>query len=135
LQPRDPCDSWDDIAGRMLTGSRRRLLAGLAVHVVSRALLAFEIYAGLRVLGLPAGWRETTIFAAVPIALSIVGMVIPGQLGVQEAAQALVATSLGIGPSAGLALALLQRARQLVFVPLSALLVALLPGRARASDP
>jgi len=130
-----PRASWDALTGELLGGSKGRLAAGLALHVVSRALFAFEIYAGLRALGLPAGWRETTIFAAVPVALSVIGTFIPGQLGVQEATQALVAASLGIGPSAGLALALLQRARQLVFVPLSGLLVAFVSGRTRASDP
>jgi uncharacterized membrane protein YbhN (UPF0104 family) len=119
--------AWDEALRELLTGPKRALVAGLAVHVVARVLFAFEIYAGLRLLGLASGWRETLIFASVPIALSVVGTFIPGQIGIQEAVQALVATALGIGPAAGLALVLLQRARQLLFVPLSGVLMALVP--------
>jgi len=120
---------WDTALRDLLAGPRRRLLAGLAVHLAGRLLFALEIYAALRVLELPAGWRETMIMAAVPIALSVVGTFIPSQLGIQEACQALVAGALGIGPAGGLALVLLQRARQLLFIALSGLLMALAPLR------
>ena len=120
---------WDTALHDLLAGPKRRLLAGLAVHLAGRLLFALEIYAALRVLELPAGWRETMIMAAVPIALSVVGTFIPSQLGIQEACQALVAGALGIGPAGGLALVLLQRARQLLFIALSGLLMALAPAR------
>lgn len=104
------------------------------MHLIARLLFALEIYAGLRLLGLPAGWRETSIFAAVPIALSVAGTFIPGQLGLQEGVQSLVAAALGIGPAAGLMLVLLQRVRQLLFVPLSGLLIALVTRGDRGSE-
>jgi uncharacterized membrane protein YbhN (UPF0104 family) len=43
--------------------------------------------------------------------------VVPGQIGVQEAALTGALVVLGVPPSTGLALALLLRARQLLFVP------------------
>jgi len=117
--------AWEPSLREMLVGPRRTLLAGLTIHLASRLLFALEIYAGLRLLGLPSGWRVTAIFAAVPIALSVAGTFIPGQLGLQEGVQALVAAALGFGPAAGLTLVLLQRVRQLLFVPLSGVLIAL----------
>jgi uncharacterized membrane protein YbhN (UPF0104 family) len=117
--------AWEPSLREMLVGSRRTLLAGLSIHLASRLLFALEVYAGLRLLGLPSGWRVTAIFAAVPIALSVAGTFIPGQLGLQEGVQALVATALGFGPAAGLTLVLLQRVRQLLFVPLSGVLIAM----------
>jgi hypothetical protein len=115
---------WEAALRALLAGPRGPLVASLSVHVLARLLFALEIYAGLRLLGLPAGWRQTLVFAAVPIALSVVGTFVPGQIGIQETVQALVAAALGIGPAAGVTLVLLQRARQLLFVPLSALLIA-----------
>ncbi len=126
--------AWEPSLREMLVGPRRPLLAGLSIHLASRLLFALEIYAGLRLLGLPSGWRVTAIFAAVPIALSVAGTFIPGQLGLQEGVQALVATALGIGPAAGLTLVLLQRVRQLLFVPLSGLLIAMVTRGDRGSE-
>jgi uncharacterized membrane protein YbhN (UPF0104 family) len=129
-EPRET-DPRDAALSRLLSGGpRHALAAALAVHLLSRLLLVAEIYAGLRLLGIPAGWRETLVFAAVPVGLSVLGPFVPGQLGMQEAVQAVVAAALGIGPATGLALVLLQRARQILFVPLSGLLIALAPGRA-----
>ncbi len=132
--PRATDRAWEPALRAMLVGPRRPLVASLSVHLVSRLLFALEIYAGLRLLGLPSGWRETSIFAAVPIALSVAGTFIPGQLGLQEGVQALVAAALGIGPAAGLTLVLLQRVRQLLFVPLSGLLIALVTRGDRGSE-
>ena len=125
--------AWEPSLREMLVGPRRTLLAGLSIHLVSRLLFALEIYAGLRLLGLPSGWRVTAIFAAVPIALSVAGTFIPGQLGLQEGVQALVAAALGFGPAAGLTLVLLQRVRQLLFVPLSGVLIAMVTRGNRGS--
>jgi hypothetical protein len=126
--------AWEPSLREMLVGPRRTLLAGLTIHLASRLLFALEIYAGLRLLGLPSGWRVTAIFAAVPIALSVAGTFIPGQLGLQEGVQALVAAALGIGPAAGLTLVLLQRVRQLLFVPLSGVLIAIATRGNRGSE-
>jgi len=95
------------------------------LHVGARVLLAGEIYAGLWALGADTTMLETLIFAAVPIALSVIGVVVPGQIGLQETVQMLVSHALGVSPTIGLALVLLQRGRQLVFITLSLTLVAL----------
>jgi hypothetical protein len=52
----------------------------------------------------------------------------------QEGVQALVAAALGIGPAAGLTLVLLQRVRQLLFVPLSGVLIAIVTRGNRGSS-
>jgi hypothetical protein len=45
-----------------------------------------------------------------------------------------VAAALGIGPAAGLTLVLLQRVRQLLFVPLSGVLIAIVTRGNRSTD-
>ena len=108
---------------------------GFALHLLARLLLAAEIFAGLHILGAHVGPMETLIFIGIPIGLSVVGTFVPGQIGLQEGASALVAAALGIGPATGIALVFLQRLRQLVFVPLAGLLIALVPYGPRTSDP
>jgi len=119
----------------LLTGARAPIASGFALHVCARLLLAAEIYAGLQILGAHVGPLGTLIFIAIPIGLSVVGSFVPGQIGLQEGATALVAAALGIGPATGIALVFLQRLRQLVFVPLAGLLIAVVPYGPRTSDP
>ncbi|HET6283295.1 MAG TPA: lysylphosphatidylglycerol synthase transmembrane domain-containing protein, partial [Polyangia bacterium] len=90
LEP-EGVDPRDEALRAVLAGSKKRLGAALATHVGSRLLLAAEIYAGLRVLGVHATPGETLVFVAVPIALSVVGTFVPGQIGLQETVQAFVA--------------------------------------------
>jgi hypothetical protein len=53
------------------------------------------------------------------VASALVGAFLPGQIGVQEGVQAAVAAVLGLGATAGIMVVLLQRARQLLFVPVT----------------
>jgi len=119
----------------IITGSRARLAAGFALHLLARLLLAAEIFAGLHILGAHVGPLETMVFIGIPIGLSVIGTFVPGQIGLQEGASALVAAALGIGPATGIALVFLQRLRQLVFVPLAGLLIALVPYGPRTPEP
>jgi hypothetical protein len=131
----DRVDPVDRGLHKLLTGARAPLAGGFALHICARLLLAAEIYVGLRILGAPVGFQGTLIFIAIPVGLSVIGTFVPGQLGLQEGASALVASALGIGPATGIALVFLQRLRQLVFVPLAGLLIALVPYGPRSSDP
>jgi hypothetical protein len=119
----------------LLTGARAPIAGGLLLHICARLLLAAEIYAGLQILGARVGPLGTIVFIAIPVGLSVIGTFVPGQIGLQEGATALVAAALGIGPATGIALVFLQRLRQLVFVPLAGLLIALVPYGPRTSDP
>jgi hypothetical protein len=118
----------------VLTGPRGPIARGFLWHLAARLLLAVEIYAGLQILGARVGVLGTLIFIAIPVGLSVIGTFVPGQIGLQEGACALVAAALGIGPATGIALVFLQRLRQLVFVPLAGLLIAVVPYGPRTSD-
>src|SRR6185436_10162650 len=131
----DGIDPIDRGLHALLTGARGPIAAGFALHVGARLLLAAEIYAGLRILGVPVDMEKTLIFIAIPVGLSVIGTFVPGQIGLQEGATALVAAALGIGPATGIALVFLQRLRQLVFVPLAGLLIALVPYGPPTTDP
>jgi lysylphosphatidylglycerol synthase-like protein len=127
-------DPIDRALHALLTGPRAPIVIGFLLHVLARVLLAAEIYAGLQILGARVGPLETLIFIAIPVGLSVIGTFVPGQIGLQEGASALVAAALGIGPATGIALVFLQRLRQLVFVPLAGLLIAVVPYGPGKSD-
>jgi glycosyltransferase 2 family protein len=114
----------DGFVVEVVRGPKGRLVQGVAVHLVSRALLALEVAAGLLVLHAGASTAQAIILAVVPIALSFVFSSIPSQIGVQEGAQTLVAGAIGLDPTLVLAVVLLQRARQLVFAALLPFLLA-----------
>lgn len=120
-----------------LMPTARVAAAGLSLHFLARILLALELWVGAWLLGIDLGFAEW-LFVAGAVTLTNVAMpVVPGQVGVQEAALAGALLALGHDPSAGLALGLMVRLRQLVSVPLGLALVAwpLRRDRDRGSTP
>lgn len=113
----------------LLRGPKRRLAVGLGLHLVGRTLLIVETYVACNALGLRVELDMVVVLAAVPIVLSVIGAVVPGQVGVQESAQGTAAAMLGLGSGAGVLIVLLQRGRQLLFVPITVTLLALRPHR------
>jgi uncharacterized protein (TIRG00374 family) len=118
-----------DAALRRLFNQPGKLFQALLIHVVGRFLMAMEIYLALRALAVPVTPTQVLVIAAVPVALGFVGAAIPSQVGLAEGALAGVTAALGLGSHAGLALVLLQRARQLLFIPVT---LWLLHGRRRS---
>jgi hypothetical protein len=114
-----------DAALRALCRQRRRLLGALSIHLLARAVTSLEAYVALWSLHAPTSFRDATVLATVPVATAFLAFTIPSQVGVQEGTQALITAALGHGPALGLVLVLLQRGRQLVFVPLTPFLIAL----------
>jgi uncharacterized protein (TIRG00374 family) len=112
-----------DAALRRLFQAPGPLLVALMVHLVGRFLMALEVYLALRALSVPATPAQVMVLATVPVALGFVGAAIPSQMGLAEGALAGVTAALGLGSHAGLALVLLQRARQLLFVPVTMVLL------------
>lgn len=112
----------------LLRGPRRRLASSLGLHMAGRSLIALEVFVGLALLGTHVTIPQGVVLAVVPIALSVFFSSVPSQIGVQEGAQTLVASALGLDPAAILALVLLQRFRQVVYASLMPFIL----GSARA---
>jgi lysylphosphatidylglycerol synthase-like protein len=112
----------------LLGGQRRRLWPCLVTHLAGRAALCAEVYVALWTLGAAPSVSRAFVLATVPIATGLVASSIPSQIGVQEAAQAFTCAALGIPPAVGFSLVLLQRARQLAFIPLTPFLVSTATG-------
>jgi uncharacterized membrane protein YbhN (UPF0104 family) len=112
-----------DVALQRLFRDPRRLALAALIHVAGRGFMTLEIYLALRALDVPVGLPQVLVLAAVPVALAFLGAAIPSQMGLAEGALAGVTAALGLGAHAGLALVLLQRARQLLFVPVTMILL------------
>ena len=115
----------DQALQRSLSGEPSALISGLLLHFIGRSVLAVETYLALRCLHAPADAADALVLATAPIASGFFASSIPSQLGVQEGVLMFVCDALGLGSALGVTLALLVRLRQLVFVPLTPLLLAL----------
>jgi hypothetical protein len=124
----------DEALRSIVTGPRGRLVLALGQHLLARAFFTLEIYVALRALGVAIDLPGLLCLAAVPVALSVAAVVIPGQIGVQEGTQAALTAALGLGPEVGLAMTLLLRVRQVLTVPIAAICFAL-PRRGYGSEP
>jgi len=110
-----------------------RLALGVLTHMLGRSVILCEAYVGLRLVGVPFEATDAIVLAVVPIGLSLFFSSVPSQIGVQEGGQALVAGALGMSPSVGVTLVLLQRFRQLVFAFAAPLLLNVARSRERAA--
>ncbi len=93
---------------------RRALLRATLLHFVSWSLGTIETWIVLHALGAPASLPQALVVESLGMAARSAGFGIPGALAVQEGGFALAAISVGLPDSAGLALSLVKRAREIL---------------------
>jgi|SRR5579871_688958 len=116
-------DEIDDHIRSLHRDGRRRFTAAVALHLAGRFASIAEVAVAARLLHLPLPATGALILTALPLALDLAFSMVPSQLGLHEGATALLATALGLDPASGLALAFLQRLRQIVFVTIGFTLI------------
>ena len=92
---------------------RGRLLASVAVHGGGWIASGLVSWWMLRLMGAPLPLLAVLTVESLMYAAKSFGFVIPGALGVQEAAYALLGPLFGLPPQTALALSLLKRARDI----------------------
>ncbi len=95
---------------------RRRFLASTVTYLAGWFLDTLEIYLVAHLLGQPMIWRQAFVVEAFVGVAKVLGMAIPGSLGVQEGGVLLVGRAVGLPEPFCLAYAVLRRARELVFI-------------------
>jgi uncharacterized membrane protein YbhN (UPF0104 family) len=100
------------------------LVAGVALHLAGRILLAAETWIALLALDASLDFPRTVYVCAVPSIIALIGAPVPGQLGVQEGGMVLAFAAAGLDPRLGLAVVTLQRVRQLFSVALGGAVLA-----------
>jgi putative membrane protein len=107
-----------DHALRLVYARRRDVAGCFAWQMVGWMLGATEIWLALHFLGVKRGVLDAVVIEALIQAVSSAAFVVPGALGVQEAAFVLVCGALGIDPTMALALATARRLRDaVIFFP------------------
>jgi hypothetical protein len=116
----------DDLDTEIEAIVRRRpsLVLAILLGLAARFVLGAELFIAFRLLDVHLSASAAYTFAVVPVLLAVVGAVVPGQLGIQEGSQALVAQSLGFDPSTAVAAVLLTRVRQLLTAAIAWVLIA-----------
>ena len=92
---------------------RGRLAASVAMHGVGWVASGVVSWGMLRLMGTPLPMLAVLTVESLMYAAKSFGFAIPGALGVQEAAYALLGPLFGLPPQAALALSLLKRARDI----------------------
>jgi len=110
-----------------------RQLTGFSAHYVGKLWLSLEIGLGLYLLGEPALTTAAPLSLAWSTATTL-GAAVPGQLGVVEAALLHSGAALGIAIPNLLALAIIRRARSLLWMSVGLLLATRFPHGATNED-
>lgn len=108
----------------VLAARERRVLGYLlGVNLVAAFAGVVEVYLVLRGLGVPVSLSGSAIIEAFNKLLALCGYFVPGNIGVREAGNVLILQLFGFAAVAGLNLALIRRARALVWVAVGAVVV------------
>jgi putative membrane protein len=92
----------------------RAVFAATVLHFLSWSLGTIETWIIFAALGVPASLAQALVVESLGMAARTAGFAIPGALAVQEGGFALAALSVGLPESAGLALSLVKRAREVL---------------------
>jgi phosphoribosylcarboxyaminoimidazole (NCAIR) mutase len=93
-----------------------------------------EIYATLHLIGSPASLLIAFLLEAINRVINIVFAFVPAMIGVDEAGTALLTNTLGLGTTAGVTLALVRKARMLVWIGLGLVFLRLSPPPSHKHD-
>lgn len=119
-------------AVRQLWRERRGVLPTIAALCIAQhAVLIGEAYVMLNTLDPRATIRTALVFEAVTKIVNTVGVIVPGRLGVAEGGSALLADALGFAASYGLSLALMRRARAVIWAAVGLVLLPFQEARIR----
>ncbi|MSP80022.1 MAG: flippase-like domain-containing protein [Rhodospirillales bacterium] len=105
---------------RFYTENRGRFAVAVALAFLNWVAGAVEIYVAMILLGHPVSFVDAWIVESVAQLIRTAVFFIPAALGAQEGAFLLIFTVMTGGPALGVAMALIRRARELVWLLLGA---------------
>lgn len=109
-------EAFDDHLAVAYTTQRRRFLLAVLFTLVNWVLGALELYAILHFMDVPVGLVEAWSIQAVVELVRAATFFIPASLGAQEGIFVLLLTPLAGGAPLGLAVALIRRFRELLWI-------------------
>ena len=112
---------WDQAIAGFYRESPRAVFLSLGFHFLGWMAGVVEVYLILHFLQVPVTWATAWSLEALWILLKAGAFMIPASLGASEGILLLICVGLGISAVSGLALALVRRARELVWIGLGLL--------------
>lgn len=113
---------------------RRNFLLSIGLYFGGWLAEAVEVYVMLAWLGAPVTLLASLAIGALSAFIKGGTFFIPGSLGAQDGGNLLLVTAFGYSDVAGITFALLRRFREIVWIGIGLLCLALLDGRAAASQ-
>lgn len=114
-------EDWDETVAAFYRRRPQSVAGSFVAHLAGWMLGVVEVYVIFRLLDAPQTWPMAMSLEALWVLLKSAGVVIPGALGASEGALLLVCAGLGVPATTGLALALVRRARELLWLSLGLL--------------
>ena len=102
---------------------RRRLAMSTGGYFTGWLLDTLDIYLVAWLLGMPIGWTEALAVEAFISVAKMLGLFVPGALGVQESGIVLVCRLAGLPDALGVAYAIIRRGRDVVYASIGWLLL------------
>lgn len=112
---RAPMLEADRAIGDFYREHRPRFYASSGFYLAGWFLDTTEIYLFAHLLGMPITWAQALVVEAFTGVAKVLGMWVPGSLGVQESSIVLLGRLAGLPDALALAYALLRRAREVLF--------------------
>lgn len=114
----------DEAIASVYQNQGRDFVLSLVLNLVGWAEGIVEIFLILVFLGLSTSWVTAFVIESLSLIISAALFFVPWQAGTQEAGKVLIFQIMGLGPAAGLALGLIRRIRELVWVGIGLLCLA-----------
>lgn len=102
-----------DAAVGALYRDHAKVAATFALSLLAWFVGTAEVWLALRFLGHPVDWLDALLLESIGQCIRSAAFAIPGALGAQEGGYLLLASLIGLPPSAALALSLVKRAREI----------------------
>ena len=109
---------------------RRPFILSMGVHFTAWLTELFEVYAILYFLGAEVGWLSSLSIAAMTALIKGSVSFVPGGLGVQEGGYLVFLMALGYGEVTGIAFAVIRRIREIIWILIGLLFLAVLRDKA-----
>ena len=109
---------------------RRTFLLALGVYFVAWVTELFEVYAILYFLGADAGWLSSFAIAAIAVLIKGGVSFVPGGLGAQEGGYLFLLMALGYDEVTGITFALIRRLREILWILIGLVFLAVLRDKA-----
>lgn len=110
-----------DIEDRLIafyTGDQGRFAQAVAIAFINWALGAVEIYYAMAFLGYPIPFSDAYVIEAVVVLVRSALFVVPASIGTQEGTFVLICGAISGSPALGLAVSLIVRFRELIWIVL-----------------